>query len=304
MQAVAAHGISQRRACRLIGVDPKTVRRPERKDDAEVRTRMKEIAAHRRRFGYRRIGVLLAREGMVMNKKKLYRLYTEERLAVKRRKGRKRARGPSQPMPPAAAPNARWSLDFVSDTYGASRRFRILAVVDDCTRESIGLVADTSIGGVRVARELDAMIRCYGKPACIVSDNGTEFTSRAMLEWQGRANVAWRYIDPGKPQQNAFSESFNGRLRDECLNETWFDSLAHARRVLARWRYDYNHVRPHSAHGGKTPASMRPPPQTPPQPSARSRDRTTTARCAPHGSTRRRRPTQTSLRARLLPPGS
>jgi putative transposase len=218
---------------------------------------MREIAEARRRFGYRRIGVLLEREGLVMNKKKLYRLYSEERLTVRKRRGRKRAIGSRTPMPAAPAPNARWSLDFVSDTFGASRRFRILAVVDDCTRECVGLIADTSIGGARVARELDATIRLYGKPGAIVSDNGTEFTSRAMLEWQSRTGVAWHYIEPGKPQQNAFSESFNGRLRDECLNEIAFDSLAHARRELAKWRYDYNHVRPHSALGGATPASAR-----------------------------------------------
>lgn len=218
---------------------------------------MREIAETRRRFGYRRIGLLLEREGVTMNKKKLYRLYSEERLTVRKRRGRKRAMGTRTPMPVPDRPNARWSLDFVSDTFGASRRFRILAVVDDCTRESIGMVADTSIGGVRVARELDAMMRVYGRPGSIVSDNGTEFTSRAMLEWQTRAGVAWHYIEPGKPQQNAFAESFNGRLRDECLNETWFDSLDHARHALARWRYDYNHVRPHSAHNGATPASVR-----------------------------------------------
>lgn len=265
---------------------------------------MKEIAEQRRRFGYRRIGVLLAREGMVMNKKKLYRLYTGERLTVRRRKGRKRAMGSRMPMPSAACPNARWSIDFVSDTFGASRRFRVLTVIDDHTRESIGLVPDTSIGGVRVARELDAMIRVYGKPQAIVSDNGTEFTSRAILAWQGAQGIAWHYIDPGKPQQNAFDESFNGRLRDECLNETAFDSLAHARSIIAAWRQDYNHVRPHGAHGGATPASMRlvdnaPPPQTPPQTAETSRDRTPTARCAPHGSARRRRPTRT-LQARTI----
>ena len=218
---------------------------------------MRAIAEQRRRFGYRRIGLMLEREGIKMNPKKLYRLYTEERLTVRKRKGRKRAMGTRIPMPVAASPNARWSVDFVADTFGASRRMRILAVVDDCTRESIGLVADTSIGGHRVARELDAMIRIYGKPQCIVSDNGTEFTSRAMLEWQTEAGVAWHYIEPGKPQQNAFAESFNGRLRDECLNETAFDSLTHARKTLALWRHDYNHVRPHSAHGGATPASVR-----------------------------------------------
>lgn len=218
---------------------------------------MKEIAEQRRRFGYRRVGLMLEREGIAMNHKKLYRLYTEERLTVKKRRGRKRATGTRTPMPVPDRPNARWSIGFVSDTFAPSRRFRILAVVDDCTRESIGLVADNSIGGARVARELDAMIRIYGKPGCIVSDNGTEFTSRAMLEWQTRSGVAWHYIEPGKPQQNAFAESFNGRLRDECLNETAFESLSHAKRVVARWRHDYNHVRPHSAHGGKTPAKAR-----------------------------------------------
>jgi len=167
------------------------VRRPDAKDNPEIRARMREIAEHRRRFGYRRIGVLLAREGMAMNKKKLYRLYSEERLTVRKRKKRKRAMGSRTPMPAAGAPNMRWSIDFVSDTFGASRRFRTLAVVDDCTRECIGLVADTSIGGARVTRELDAMMRVYGAPACIVSDNGTEFTSRAALEWQGKTGVAW-----------------------------------------------------------------------------------------------------------------
>lgn len=218
---------------------------------------MRAIADERRRFGYRRIGLMLEREGIAMNEKKLYRLYTDERLTVRKRRGRKRATGTRTPMPAPGRPNARWSIDFVSDTFGASRRFRVLAVVDDCTRENIGLVADTSIGGHRVARELDAMIRGYGKPDCIVSDNGTEFTSRAMLDWQGREGVAWHYIDPGKPQQNALAESFNGRLRDECLNETAFDTLDHARKTLARWRYDYNHVRPHGAHKGGTPANAR-----------------------------------------------
>ncbi len=192
---------------------------------------MRAIAEQRRRFGYRRIGLMLEREGATMNPKKLYRLYSEERLTVRKRRGRKRATGTRTPMPVSDRPNARWSVDFVSDTSAPSRRFRIFAVVDDCTRESIGLIADTLIGGHRVARELDAMIRVYGKPDCIVSDNGTEFTSRAVLQWQTGSSVAWHYIDPGKPQQNPFAESFNGRLRDQCLNDTTFDSLAHARKV-------------------------------------------------------------------------
>lgn len=251
------HEVSQRRACRLVGVDPKTVRRERAPDCPEVRARMREIAAERRRFGYRRIGLMLEREGIVMNSKKLRRLYKEEGLAVRRRRGRKRATGTREPMPVPAAPGERWSLDFLADVFGPGRRFRILAVIDDHTRECLALVADTSISGARVGRELDAVMRLYGKPRTIVSDNGTELTSRAMLEWQGKAKVAWHYIAPGKPTQNAFIESFNGRLRDECLNEEVFDSLAHARRVLARWRHDYNHVRPHSSLGGLNPVQAR-----------------------------------------------
>lgn len=218
---------------------------------------MREIANERRRFGYRRIGVMLAREGIIMNHKKLRRLYREEGLAVKRRRGRKRATGTRKRLPIPDCPSQRWSLDFLSDVFGPGRRFRILAVIDDFTRECLGLIADTSISGVRVARELDALIRLYGKPTTIVSDNGTELTSRAMLEWQNESGVGWHYIVPGKPTQNAFIESFNGRLRDELLNEEVFDNLAHARQALSRWRYDYNNSRPHSALGGLTPATAR-----------------------------------------------
>ena len=251
------HDLSQRRACVLVGVDPKTVRRERPPDNPEIRDEMGKLAEKRRRFGYRRLGVLLERKGMVMNHKKLYRLYREEGLSVRRRRGRKRARGSRSPMPEALRPNQRWSMDFVSDTFGASRRFRILAVNDDCCRENLSLVADTSISGARVARELDAMVRLYGKPVSIVSDNGTEFTSKAILKWAKDNDVEGHYIDPGKPQQNAFIESFNGSLRDECLNEEIFDSLADARRKLALWRYDYNNVRPHSSLGNLTPAEAR-----------------------------------------------
>jgi len=253
---MATHAISQRRAGRLASVDPKTVRRERVPDCPKIRERMREIANERRRFGYRRIGVMLAREGIIMNHKKLRRLYREEGLAVRRRRGRKRAMGTRQPLPLPARPSQRWSLDFLSDVFGPGRRFRILTVIDDFTRECLGLIADTSISGRRVARELDALIRLYGKPTAIVSDNA-ELTSRAMLEWQNENGVGWHYIAPGKPTQNALIESFNGRLRDELLNEEVFDNLTHARQALSRWRYDYNNSRPHSALAGLTPAAAR-----------------------------------------------
>jgi putative transposase len=251
---MAAHGFSQRRACRLIDVDPKTVRRTPMADAPEIRHRLRDLADERRRFGYRRLGVLLAREGMTMNHKKLYRLYREEGLTVLRRRGRKRATGTRAPILLPQAPSQRWSLDFVADVLSWGRRFRVLAVVDDFTREALALVVDSSIGGRRVVRELDALITQHGRPAMIVSDNGTELTSRAVLEWTNRnGGIAWHYIAPGKPVQNALVESFIGKFGDECLNEEVFASLAEARAVIERWRRDYNQVRPHSAHGGLTP---------------------------------------------------
>ncbi|GLK46984.1 hypothetical protein GCM10017612_49060 [Novosphingobium resinovorum] len=191
---------------------------------------------------------------MTPNHKKLLRVYREENLRIRRRGGRNRALGTRAPMVLPDGPNQRWSLDFVSDTLTCSRRFRILCVVDDYTRECLALVADTSLSGVRVARELTRLIGMRGKPHTVVSDNGTELTSSAILRWSQERRVEWHYIAPGKPMQNGFVESFNGRLRDECLNETLFTSLPHARFVLDAWRHDYNYVRPHSKLGGRTPA--------------------------------------------------
>lgn len=246
--------MSERRACQVIGCCRMTIRYASRRsDDANLRERMKEMAHERRRFGYRRLHVLLRREGHVVNHKRLFRLYREEKLNVRRRGGRKRAIGTRSPMLLPMAPNERWSLDFVSDQLTDGRRLRVLCVVDDCTRECLGLIADTSLSGGRVARELDQIIAGRGKPKMIVSDNGTEFTSNAILTWADRSRVAWHYIAPGKPNQNAFVESFNGRLRDELLNETLFSSLAHARAVLQAWKTDYNAHRPHSRIGWLTP---------------------------------------------------
>ena len=254
---VGAYGMSERRACKAIGCCRMTVRyKATRAEDAGLRQRMKAIAQERRRFGYRRLHVLLKREGYLVNHKKLFRLYREEKLAVRRRGSRKRAIGTRTPMMVPMAPNDRWSLDFVSDQLTDGRRFRILTVVDDCTRECLMLVADTSLSGTRLARELDLLMTERGRPGMVVSDNGTELTSNAILTWADRSRVAWHYIAPGKPTQNAFIESFNGRLRDELLNETLFTSLAQAWVVLGRWRADYNDARPHSQLGWKTPSEF------------------------------------------------
>ncbi len=252
--AIEEKSCSQRRACGLIGLDPKTYRYASRRpDDAGLRARLRALASERRRFGYRRLHILLRREGIELNHKKLFRLYREERLTVRRRGGRKRALGTRAPMTLPQGPNQRWSLDFVADQLADGRRFRILVVVDDFTRECLALVVDTSLSGVRVARELDALIITRAGPLMIVSDNGTELTSRAILQWQEDHGVEWHYIAPGKPMQNGFVESLNGRFRDECLNEHLFRSLPAARRLITEWKIDYNARRPHTSLGGLTP---------------------------------------------------
>ena len=205
------YGVSQRRACQAIGADRSSVRyRHRRPDDVAIRVRLREIAAVRRRFGYRRLHILLRREGLTLNHKKLRRIYAEERLQVRRRGGRKRALGTRAPLVLPQGANQRWSMDFLHDQLSDGRRFRILAIVDDFTRECLALVADTSLSGQRVGRELDAIIAERGKPAACVSDNGTELTSAAILRWSQDSGVEWHYVAPGKPQQNAFIESFNG----------------------------------------------------------------------------------------------
>ncbi|MDQ0438827.1 putative transposase [Kaistia dalseonensis] len=251
--AIKEKRYSPRRACGLIGLDPKTYRYASRRpDDAALRGRLKELALERRRFGYRRLHILLKREGIELNHKKLFRLYREERLTVKRRGGRKRALGTRAPMALSQGPNQRWSPDLVSDMLADGRRFRVLVVVDDFTRACLTLVVDTSLSGMRVARELDAIAEARGRPLMIVSDNGTELTSRAILQWQEDTRVEWHYIAPGKPTQNGFVKSLNGRFRDECLNEHLFRGLASARRITEEWRNDYNHHRPHTSLRGLT----------------------------------------------------
>ena len=252
----ACHGMSERRACRVIDADRKSVRyRSTRDDDAGLREKLRELANQRRRFGYRRLHILLRREGVMINRKKTQRLYKEEGLAVRRRRSRRRAVGTRAPAPVLALPNQRWSLDFVHDQMASGRRFRVLNVVDDVTRECLAAVPDTSISGRRVARELTALIARRGRPGLIVSDHGTEFTSNAMLVWSEEKGVPWHFIAPGKPMQNGICEAFNSKMRDELLNETLFFGLDHARSVVAAWVADYNAARPHSALGYQTPAA-------------------------------------------------
>jgi putative transposase len=225
-----------------------------RADDAGLRERLRALAGLRRRFGYRRLAWLLEREGTKVNLKKVYRVYREEGLAVRRRRGRRRAIGTRAPIVVPQALNQRWSLDFVSDQLANGRRFRLLNVIDDFNSECLAAVPDFSLSGLRVIRELERVIAIRGKPAMIVSDNGTELTSNAVLRWAAGHGIEWHYIAPGKPTQNAFVESFNGRLRDECLNEHVFATLAEARRIVEAWRIDYNTVRPHGRLGRLPPA--------------------------------------------------
>ena len=249
--------VSERRACQVVGADRTVIRYQSRRDDdGALRERLRELAHQRRRFGYRRLHILLRRDGIMINRKKTQRLYREEGLTVRRRKGRKRAVGARAPAPVPALANQRWSLDFVHDQLVTGRRFRVLNVVDDVTRECLAAIPDTSISGRRVVRELEDLIAVHGKPGMIVSDNGTELTSNAVLEYCGEAKIEWHYTMPGKPTQNAFVESFNGRMRDELLNETLFTSLAHAREKIAAWAEDYNTGRPHSSLGYATPAAF------------------------------------------------
>ena len=245
--------MSERRACRVIAADQTVIRYQScRGGDEVLLEKLRALAQQRRRFGYHRLHILLRRDGIAINRKKTQRLYREEGLTVRRRKGRKRAVGSRAPVPVAALRNQRWSLEFVHDQC----RFRVLNVVDDVTRECLAAVPDTSICGKRVVRELTYLIAVHGKPGMIVSDNGTELTSNAVLEWCGTAKIDWHYTAPGKPTQNAFVERFNGRMRDELLNETLFTSLDHAREKIAAWAWDYNTRRPHSSLGYSTPSAF------------------------------------------------
>jgi putative transposase len=249
--------MSERHACRLMGLGRSTHRYRARKErDAALRMRLKELAARRMRFGYRRLTAMLLREGMPANHKRVYRLYREEGLAMRIRQ-RRRIRWSGAVVKPAASqPNERWSMDFVTDCVSSGKVIRMLTIVDDCTRECPVIEVDTSLGGLRVRRVLDRIASERGLPGAIVLDNGPEFRGRALAAWSEERGVRLEFIQPGKPTQNAYIESFNGRLRDECLNANWFTSLSDARRKVETWRLDYNQQRPHSSLDYLPPAEF------------------------------------------------
>jgi putative transposase len=251
------HRLSQRRVAELIPVDRMTLRYLLHRDPQEaLRVRLRELAGSRVRYGYRRLTVLLKREGWEVNAKRIYRLYTEEGLIVRTQKRRERAQRQRVPMGQAVRPNQKWSMDFVAQRLPDGRWIRVLTVVDQFTRECLVLHADNSLSGEKVAMALDKVVALRGAPESITVDNGTEFTSKALDLWAYKNTVHLDFIRPGKPVENGYIESFNGKLRDECLNVEVFFTLADARRKLHLWRCDYNHHRPHSALADRTPAEF------------------------------------------------
>lgn len=250
----AEFGLSERRACRLVGATRKLIRYVSKRQDAPLVARIRELAIERPRFGYRRITIMLRREGLAVNHKRVYRLYRLENLAVRRRKRRRYTALPRIAPNAPTRPNERWSMDFVSDGLADGRSIRVFNVVDDFTRECLASVVDLSLPGARIVRELEAIVQRRGKPAVLLCDNGPEFTSKALDQWAYECGIGVDFIKPGKPTQNAYVESCNGKLRDECLNQHWFRSVDEARRLVDAWRIDYNEFRPHSSIGRIPPA--------------------------------------------------
>ena len=256
-RVVAARGISERRAIRFTGFPRSTMRYQSQRDPQEaLRIRIRALARQRTRWGYRRLHQLLRREGWSVNRKRVQRLYREEGLAVRRRGRKRRSQVPRPVRAALGGPGERWSMDFVSDTLSSGRTFRCLTILDEFSRESLAIHVAHSIPAVRVIEVLERLREERGLPGVIVTDNGSEFTSRAFDAWAYARSVRIDYIQPGKPMQNGFIESFNGTFRDECLNLHWFLSIEDARRTIEAWRRDYNHVRPHSSLGGLTPVEF------------------------------------------------
>jgi putative transposase len=253
--AIQQHGISERRACRLTQLARSTQRRKlHGKGEDGIAQRLTELARERQRFGYRRLTALLRREGQQLNHKRIYRLYRDLGLAMRRRKRRHSGqRLAATTKTPLQRANQRWAMDFVADTLAHGRTFRVLTIIDEHTRECLAVETDTSLPGLRVIRVLEHLAQTRGLPEEIHVDHGPEFVCRSVRSWCETHRVLLRYIEPGRPMQNGHIESFNGRLRDECLNANWFLNLASARIQLESWRSDYNRARPHSALAYRTP---------------------------------------------------
>jgi putative transposase len=251
---MAAHQMGITKACGLIGISRSLCGyQSKRPDDGPLKERLCDLAAQKRRYGYRRLHVLLLREGIKVNRKRTYRVYREAGLAVRRRK-RKRIAGIERvPAATPKAPNISWSMDFVSDGLADGRRLRCLNIVDDFTRECLAIEVDSSLTGRRVVDVMKRLADLRGLPLSITTDNGPEFAGKIMDEWAYTHGVHINFIQPGKPTQNCFVESFNGRFRDECLNEHWFLSMRHAREIIENWRKEYNEERPHSSLQDMTP---------------------------------------------------
>lgn len=251
------YGLSARRCCRLFGLARSTWQYASRRgSDAGLRARLRELAATLPRYGYKRLCRRLRRQGVRVNHKKIYRLYREEGLLVRKRARKRLVRRAERPPAPTR-PNEEWSMDFTADQLADGRRFRTFNVVDDFTRECLAIHVERSIPGALVVRVLDRLVRERGRPRAIICDNGPEFIGRALEIWSEQNKVGLGFIEPGKPVQNCYVESFNGRFRDECLNEHWFTSMEDARSIIENWRVDYNDVREHSSLGGKTPTEYR-----------------------------------------------
>lgn len=251
-------GLTERRACRLMRISASSLRYRARRATIEgLRERMLVLARERPRYGYRRLHVLLRREGYEINHKRIHRLYRGEGLMVRRRLRKRIAGAKRVPLLSPSRANERWSLDFVSDQLADGRVFRTLNIVDDFTRECRAIEVDTSLSGARLVRVLDRICAEHSQPKALVMDNGPELTSKAVDAWAYRNGVELRFIQPGKPVQNAYVESFNGKFRDECLNEHWFLGLDEAREVIEEWRQDYNEFRPHSSLDNLTPEQFR-----------------------------------------------
>lgn len=253
---IDTYDISERSACDLVGVSRSGFRyQPVSRPDEALRERLKVLAAEYPRYGYLMLHGLRKAEGLVVNRKRTYRLYTEEALQVRTKK-RKKLQRPRLPMEVPMALNQRWSMDFVADQLSNGRRFRILNIVDEYSREVVGQLVSTSISGQQVSRFLDRVAETRELPRQVVCDNGTEFTSKAMFFWSKETKVKLSFIQPGKPTQNAFCESLNGKFRNECLNQHWFRSLEEARHEIDQWRSHYNNVRPHSSLGYQSPVDF------------------------------------------------